>query len=429
MSITLTPHQQESYDKIKSQILDIIDGNAWNSNKHNIIDLQGFAGVGKTVIIAELIKDLKPKIKIKLTTPTHKSLKVANDMLKQSGVFIDSSTIHSHLNLKQKPSYNPKVDYVLEMDPKARLKNKVDLLIVDESSMVAEDLYEFVTENLDSGQTKVILFVGDPAQLESPSGTGNPIYNNKHITHYKLTEIVRQAENNPIIYIATKFREAIQQNKVIDIDAVIKEIPLFDTVELYDGDNGMKKWMQSYLESKEDKTIGAYTNQSVDSYNQFVRTFVYQSNTLDYVLDGEKVVIQSPVVNDKEVIYRNGEVITVKTPYKTEEDGMVIWNFNKMKTVDIASRGRYNQIKNSLKDSAIKDRKMWFLYYNFLEEYTDIKPLHACTYHKVQGSTYHSIWLNLKETKMYLSPKTRNTIYRLIYVGLTRASDTVHIIL
>jgi hypothetical protein len=297
--------------------------------------------------------------------------------------------------------------------------------------MVAEDLYKFVTDNLDSGQTKVVLFVGDPAQLESPSGTGNPIYNNKHITHYKLTEVVRQAKNNPIVYIATQFREAIQQNKTIDIDAVIKEIPLLDTVELYEKEDNdsMRKWMTSYLKSKEDKTIVSYTNQSVDSYNQFVRTYIYQSNTLDYVLDGEKVVLQSPVVNEKEVIYRNGEVITVEKPYTTEEDGMIIWNFNKMKTVDIASRPRYNQIKQSLKDNAIKDRKMWFLYYNFLEEYTDVKPLHACTVHKAQGSTYHSVWLDLREIKLYLNPKTRSTIYRLIYVALTRASNAVHILM
>jgi len=165
--ITLTPHQQDVFDNTVKDILDITSGNSWGNK---IISIEGFAGTGKSTIIAEIIKFCKTEsLKIKATTPTHKSLQVLSKMMTATGIRnVEFSTIHSHLNLKQKPSNNRNVDYILEFDGKAKLKKKVDLLIIDESSMVGLTLYKFIKKHLESGMTKCVLFVGDPAQLPSP---------------------------------------------------------------------------------------------------------------------------------------------------------------------------------------------------------------------------------------------------------------------
>lgn len=424
MSIILTPKQQEVHDNILKDLKDIINGDSWGSG---LIDLQGYAGTGKTTLLSFLIRELKAlNLKVKITTPTHKSLKVATDMIK--GQRIPSSTIHSHLNLKQKPSNNPQVDYILEQDEQAKLKEKVDVLIVDESSMVSDELYKFIEKNIEQGRTNCVLFCGDSAQLEPVDGKENPIYNNDTIKHYKLTEVVRQAKDNPIIYIATKFREAIENNKRLDIDWAIKEVPLLDTVELY---SDLKKWFRAYFGNSDDKSMIAYTNKTVDAYNQFIRTFVHKNNDIPYLINNEIVVLQSSVTDEsgKVSLYRNGEEVQVKNPVLIKEEGMEVWTYNGIKTVDVNSMPRYNEIKNKLKNDAIKDKKLWFLYYKFLEEYTEIKHIHACTIHKSQGSSYKNVWFNLQETKMYLTPKNRNTIYRLIYVALTRTENTVHILM
>jgi len=76
---------------------------------------------------------------------------------------------------------------------------KADLLIVDECSMVGE---EMASDLLSFGTP--ILVLGDPAQLEPVFGTG---FFTGERPDFLLTEIHRQARGNPIIDMATRIRE------------------------------------------------------------------------------------------------------------------------------------------------------------------------------------------------------------------------------
>lgn len=424
----LTEHQRKSFTKIYRNIVDICSGNSWDDNR--ILDLQGFAGTGKTFGISILVKALRKRnIKVKITTPTHKSLGVALNMLRKEGINIEGSTIHSHLSLKQVPANKPNIDYILKMDPKAKLAKKVDLLIVDESSMVSDELYKYVLEHLDSGGTQCVLFVGDPAQLLPVDGDKNPIYSNRKIEHYKLTEVVRQAKNNPIIFLATEIREAIDKNKTMNIKKLFTEVPFISNIEVYED---MKTWMGEYIKDKntyKDKQMIAFSNKTVDAYNEFIRSFEYQSNNLDYLINNENVIMQNMVTEGKEVLYRNGETVTVINPVKKQEDGMTIWCYNGVKTVDPVSVDKYNQIKEDLKNKAIKDKKMWFLYYQFIEKYTEIKRIYACTLHKSQGSGWNNVYLNIDETLNYMNFVGRDMVYRLLYVGLTRTIQDIKVLI
>jgi len=89
-----------------------------------------------------------------------------------------------------------KPGFVLNMDSEVR---ELDLLIIDECSMVGDDM----AQDLLSFGTK-ILVLGDPAQLPPVASAG--YFTNKD-PDYMLTSIHRQAENDPIIHLATMVRE------------------------------------------------------------------------------------------------------------------------------------------------------------------------------------------------------------------------------
>src|SRR5690606_22505550 len=76
---------------------------------------------------------------------------------------------------------------------------KASLIVVDECSMVDEAL----GRDLESFG-KPILVLGDPGQLPPVSGGG---YFTEHPPDYLLTEIHRQARDNPILRLASAVRE------------------------------------------------------------------------------------------------------------------------------------------------------------------------------------------------------------------------------
>jgi len=84
----------------------------------------------------------------------------------------------------------------------------------------------------------------------------------------------------------------------------------------------------------------------------------------------------------------------------------------------------YNKLKK-LKNLGIK-KKEWRNYYKFKEMYLDYRYHYASTLHKLQGSTYRDVHLDLQGLGMV----DFDTVKRLVYVGLTRTSgDKVTVLL
>ena len=113
-----------------------------------------------------------------------------------------------------KPSFN--------LNPESIVKD-VGLVVVDECSMVdgrvGEDLLSFGTK---------VLVLGDPAQLPPVKGTG--FFTADAEPDIMLTEIHRQARDNPIIAMATRVREGDKlergtygQSRVIDQRELVQE--------------------------------------------------------------------------------------------------------------------------------------------------------------------------------------------------------------
>lgn len=124
--------------------------------------LEGYAGTGKTFTISQVVSTLMTSFdgggyRIAVTAPTHKAVKVLKKFNRMTGVTF--STIHSLLELKE--SYNEftgklkfERSYSEEGDPKI---NEFDVVLVDEASMLQDELFMHLLEHQDDVR---IIFIG-----------------------------------------------------------------------------------------------------------------------------------------------------------------------------------------------------------------------------------------------------------------------------
>ncbi|TXH55697.1 MAG: ATP-binding protein [Desulfurellales bacterium] len=151
-----------------------------------IFRLFGFAGTGKTTLAKHLAGDLRSVCYAAFTGK-------AALMMERNGC-AGASTIHG-LIYQVAERADGSVAFIWDADSAAK---DADLLVIDECSMVDE---EIAADLMRYGRP--ILVLGDPAQLPPVKGTG---YFTEAQPDVMLTEIHRQAADNPIIQLATATR-------------------------------------------------------------------------------------------------------------------------------------------------------------------------------------------------------------------------------
>lgn len=157
-----------------------------------IFRLFGFAGTGKTTLARHIAADIDGNVVFGAFTGK------ASLVLKKKGC-ANASTIHS---LIYKPKQDEDTGLVeFHLNPDSPITTAA-LVIIDEVSMVGEDL----ARDLLSYGVKVLV-LGDPAQLPPVKGEGFFINAEPDIL---LTDIHRQAAENPIIRMSMDVREGRQ---------------------------------------------------------------------------------------------------------------------------------------------------------------------------------------------------------------------------
>lgn len=160
---------------------------AWLKTKKQVFRLFGHAGTGKTTI-AKYVADMVESYQFAAYTG-----KAA--LVLQTKGCDPASTLHRVLYKSHQDEATGKWYFSLNSD--SPLKN-IDLLILDEVSMVDEKLGMDVLR-----LAKKVLVLGDPNQLPPITGAG---FFTDTKPDYMLTEIHRQAADNPIIHLANKAR-------------------------------------------------------------------------------------------------------------------------------------------------------------------------------------------------------------------------------
>ncbi|MDS1135675.1 ATP-dependent DNA helicase [Nitratireductor indicus] len=350
-----------------------------------IFRLFGYAGTGKTTLARYFAEHVDGDVQFAAFTGK------AAQVLRSRGA-TNARTIHS---LIYRPRGEEEVENELtgktSISPTFSLNRqspiaKAALVIIDECSMVDEalgrDLMSFGTP---------ILVLGDPGQLPPISGGG---FFTEHEPDHLLTEIHRQARDNPIIQLALDVREGR------DIEP---------------GDYGAARLI-SKAEVNQDIVLSADqvlvgTNRTRRRYNQRLREL--KGFDASYPQAGDKLVC---LRNDPVKGLLNGSLWKVMTSSReTVKPGI---NLLVSPEEDDPDRG-ISKIK--LLKAAFEDPE-GEIPWQTKKRFDDFDYGYALTVHKAQGSQWDEVVL-FDESFAF-----RDTRQRWLYTAITRASERLTIV-
>jgi exodeoxyribonuclease-5 len=184
-----------------------------DTDYHRIFILDGYAGTGKTALMAAVVSALRNmKIRSVLLAPTGRAAKVMGQYAGQKAY-----TIHKRI-YRQKSPADVESRFTLDFN-----KEKDALFIVDEASMLANyapggslfgsgDLLDDLIRYVRAGRRCRLIIVGDNAQLPPVGLQRSPALDPEHlrvygeVTYELLDDVVRQDVHSGILFNATLVR-------------------------------------------------------------------------------------------------------------------------------------------------------------------------------------------------------------------------------
>ena len=373
-NIQWQPQQSEALLLIKN----------WVNSKTTpqVLRVFGWAGTGKTTMAIEVSDFVQGNIIY--ATYTGK----ASIILQTKGCK-DAQTLHS---LIYRGVEDPKTG-ILEwsLNPQSPLAY-TKLLVVDEVSMVNEEMGKDIL----SFGCKVLV-LGDPFQLPPISGAG---YFTDKPADYMLTDIRRQAKDNPIIALSTDIREGRQLK--LGSYGSSKVIPK----ETWKGDVMMES-----LASNDQTLCGK--NATRFTFNGFYRDALEMSNKINLApVKGDKLVC---LKNNRQLGLMNGslwEVYDTKLRDRTE-----VWL--QVKSLDGLTA---SVIETSTHIKFFED-KAKELDWREKKRLSEFDYGYALTVHKSQGSQWDNV-LVYDESNVFREFQARH-----LYTAITRAAESVEIVI
>jgi len=447
-SLPFDPNQQQS------ELIQKISNFLFNAQDNELFILKGYAGTGKTNLIAAVTKAL-PSIKLKsvLMAPTGRAAKVLSNSAGKV-----ASTIHKKIFKKDMDEGQMRFSL-------SENNHKDTLFIVDEASMIniesenslyQNNLLESLFEYVFSGTNCKLIFVGDTAQLP-PVGTDksaalDPKYlkQNFHLTvnSYELTDVARQRAQSGILHNATKLRESLLGEKfVLPKLEVTKDVVNLTGDELEDAlNNAYSKY------GEDDVIIVTRSNKRANLFNQNVRNRIRLFE--DDLCTGDKLMVVKNnyfwLGDAKDAGFiANGDMAEIKRIGKREK----LYGFNftdcSLKLVDHDSDELdvkiitdslfsdapsltpeqqqlfFSEIMLDCEDITEKWKKMLYLkkspFFNALQ----VKFSYAVTCHKAQGGQWPCVFID----HGFLSDEMLDlNLIRWLYTALTRATEQVYLI-
>lgn len=335
--------------------------------------LAGFAGTGKTSLAKYFAQHINGDVLYCAYTGK------AALVMRKNGCQ-GASTIHSLLYI---PVVNPKTGAVTFKYNRNSPIEKAKLIIVDECSMVdnrlGEDLVSFGVP---------ILVLGDPAQLPPVKGAG---YFTNGEPDSMLTEIHRQAKDNPIIYLASRVREK-------------------DRLRV--GQYGDSKVTDKYKRNEimmADKVICG-TNKSRITINDSFRKNMGFEGLIPQ--KGESLIC---LKNNNDLGIFNGEMMKVQSAIQMTAPT----DYIKLVTESEDNEGKIinSKVLQYHFDTAFKEPTDW----RIKSKYEEMTYGYCLTGHKSQGSQFDRVYV-VDESHVF-----GDVWWRWLYTSITRAAEIVEV--
>lgn len=293
--------QQLPFDANEGQqaLLDKLSQFIVSSDPRKAFVLRGYAGTGKTSIMAALVRALQQlQQRIVLLAPTGRAAKVLSKY-----AHVPAYTIHKYIYRQKKLG-----EEIFTLNDNL---HRNTLFIVDEASMISgrrdnptfgsgillDDLVRYVY----NGAGCSLLMLGDDAQLPPIGSNKSPALDEGYMSGYQLsihshtlTEVARQATDSGILENATRLRPLAlgESRDICDglVEYMWKIIQLRADVCTVSGMELLEALEQSYSEVGAEETILlTRTNKRTNIYNQGIRTRILWKE--EEIGNGDRVMV------------------------------------------------------------------------------------------------------------------------------------------
>ncbi len=338
-----------------------------------VFRLFGYAGTGKTTLARHLADHMDGTTRFCAFTGK------AAMVMREKGC-AKASTIHSLIYKPRSTDEEVPAFYLWDEAP----ATKADLIIVDECSMVDEELGR---DLLSFG--KPVLVLGDPAQLPPVAGGG---FFTDHEPDIMLTEVHRQAADNPIIRLSMDIRagKELEPGSYDGTDVVTMND--LDPEQVYQTDQVL---------------VGR--NVTRRNYNKRLREIKGFDDP--YPCAEEKLVC---LRNKRTKNLFNGGLWTVKDRSVSRKRIITMH-------IDPEDGGPFETVKVSVRPECF-DGGIEHLDWNIRKRYEEFDYGYAMTVHKAQGSQWDDVVLF---DESFAFPDARE---RWLYTGVTRAAERLTVV-
>lgn len=377
--------------------------------------LSGYAGTGKSTLVSHLLGELPATLstmqllmgnkvtwKTALTATTNKAAEALESFTQQ-----EVRTIQSTLGLivlKDYASGNSRLVPKSNAEPVAET-----ILFIDEAGYIDPQLLRTILERTPGCK---IIFIGDPAQLAPIKLNKTPVFS-AGFPGAQLSEVVRQAEGNPIIDLATAFRNTVNNGEFFSFTpdgTAVKHVPRGEFEALILAEFQRPDWRHS------DSKVLAWTNKTVIEYNHEIRRIIQGTPELQ---EGDYAVCNSYISN-KHCTVKTDQLVCITRIAPASDYDSEGWTVE-LDHQHTAFLPRHQHEKLALIKS-FKAAKAWSKVKHIEDNWIDLRAAYACTVNKSQGSTYKIVFIDLDDIKKC---NNANTIARMLYVAVSRASDQV----
>ena len=405
----------------KKTILDWVH----SARRSSYITMGGYAGTGKSSLIAEVRKSLPPRWKVAFCAYTGKASGVMKDKLISANAINNNDYVGTIHSLCYRPREDPDTKLIVfERVPYIGY----DLIVVDEASMVNKELFNDLRS-----YGIPMLFVGDHGQLPPISTDDFNLMSNPFI---RLEEVHRFGNNNALLDLSVMARngDSIPFKVFDDKVAKVKE-----------SDPLVNDFIQNHLGDFSDGVCLCGTNNTRVDVNQLIRLNLGVIEDIDDKIPriGDRVVCLKNNKNLVEPIYNGmlGRLESIGTVDRFDEayvvrvnvddgfthDGMVAkQHFGEMKySADGKEFVTMKELMNLKTNLTVMERKRLRGKLGKRKIYLDAFDFGYClTVHKAQGSEWGNVLL-FEETSGYWDSDYRN---KWLYTAVTRSSDRLLII-
>lgn len=428
-------------------------------NSSTFFILNGYAGTGKTTIIAAIVSALKSLgIKTILLAPTGRAAKVLSQYSGEKAL-----TIHKRIYREQtNAAYESKFSLNINRESEA-------LFIVDEASMLSsgtnadktifgsgsllDDLIQYVR----SGKRCRLMLVGDSAQLPPVGDDYSPALSPVEflpfgeVVYQTMDEVVRQEQSSGILFNATLVR-CMLENSIFEIPHLDMQ---YSDIEAVNGGEFLEKLQECYDKYGRDQTIViTRSNKRANRYNEGIRRNILFAE--EEIESGDMLMVVKNNYHYTERIedcpmsfVANGDIARLKRIRRFEElygfrYANAVLEFGDYDNTEIECKVLLDTI-NSESPSLTYEQSQK-LFYEVEKDYADIKSKikrfkeireneyfnalqvkfsYAVTCHKAQGGQWSAVFID-----RFLfgdEPMTKDML-RWLYTALTRATERVFLV-